>query len=75
MYYAIVNWYNEYDEEDIISHMLVPADDWNDAMSKVVKQFQWINSIKMEEISGCANAEVVYIPENCAEAVINENNY
>ena len=75
MYYAIVNWYNEYDEEDIISHMLVPADDWNDAMSKVVKQFQWINSIKMEEISGCVNAEVVYIPENCAEAVINENNY
>ena len=75
MYYAIVNWYNEYDEEDIISHMLVPADDWNDAMSKVVKQFQWINSIKMEEISGCGNAEVVYIPENCVEAVINENNY
>lgn len=75
MYYAVVNWYNEYDdEEDSVSHLMIPASNWNEAMQKITNQFRWINSIKMEELIS-EEAEVVYIPSGCIKAVINENTY
>ena len=75
MYYVVVNWYDDYNEEDKINHMLIPANDWNEAMQKVTNEFQWINSIEMKEIIGSGKVEVIYIPEDCAEVIMNENNY
>ena len=75
MYYATVNWYDDYNEEDKINHMLIPANDWNEAMQKVTNEFQWINSIEMKEIIGSGKVDIVYIPEDCVEAIMDENNY
>ena len=50
MYYAKVNWFDKLKEEDFVSHLLIPAADWNDAMLKVSRQFEFINSVEMKEI-------------------------
>ena len=72
MYYAKVNWFNTVDEEDCISFMLIPAEDWNDAMQKITNEFDWINSIEMEEVDS-TECDLVFIPEDLVERVIKEN--
>ena len=72
MYYAKVNWFDTYKEEDSVSHMLIPAADWNDAMQKVSGQFDFINSVEMKEID-FEKCDVVFLPEDAVEAVIEEN--
>ena len=74
MYYAKVNWFDTYKEEDSVSHLLIPATDWNDAMQKVSGEFEFINSIEMKEIN-FEKYDVVYLPEDVVEAVIEENTY
>lgn len=74
MYYAKVNWFDTFKQEDSVSHMLIPAVDWNDAMQKVSGQFEFINSVEMKEVN-FENCEVVYLPEDVVEAVIEENIY
>ena len=74
MYYAKVNWFDTYKEEDSISHMFILADDWNDAMQRISCQFEFINSVEMKEVN-FEKCDVVYVPENVVEAVIEENAY
>lgn len=72
MYYAKVNWFDTYAEEDRLSFMFIPAKDWNDAMQKVTAQFEWINSIEMTELD-FTECGVVFVPEHCVNEVMNEN--
>ena len=72
MYYAKVNWYNDYDEKDIITHIMIPAADYNEAMQEITSQFSYINSIEMKVVDSC-ECKLVFIPESCVEAVIAEN--
>ena len=75
MYYAVVNWYNDFKEEDEVNRVLVLAKDWNEAMQKITSEFQWINSLEMKEIECGGPANLVYLPEDCIEAIIKENDY
>ena len=74
MYYAKVNWFDTYKEEDSISHMLIPAVNWNDTMQKISGEFEFINSIEMKEVN-FEKCDVVYLLEDVVEAVIEENTY
>lgn len=74
MYYAKVNWFDTLKEEDSVSHLLIPAANWNDAMQKISGEFEFINSIEMKEIN-FEKYDVVYLPEDVVEAVIEENTY
>ena len=74
MYYAKVNWFDTYKEEDCVSHIFILAGDWNDAMQKISGQFDFINSVEMKEIN-FGKCDVVYLPEDVVEAVIEENTY
>ena len=74
MYYAKVNWFDRIKEEDSLSYLLIPAIDWNDAMQKICVEFEFINSVEMKEVN-FEKCEVVYLPEDVVEAVIEENTY
>ena len=74
MYFAKVNWYNDYEEKDVISCMIICADDWNEAMAKVSKQFNYINSINMEQLDS-TECDVVYITEDMLDGIRKENTY
>lgn len=74
MFYVVVNWYNELKNEDIITHLIVVAEDWNDATQKITGRFKWINSIKMAEI-GVNDDPIIEIPSSCVKAVLKENEY
>ena len=39
MFYVVVNWYNESKNEDTITHLIVVAEDWNDATQKITGRF------------------------------------
>ena len=75
MFYVVVNWYNELKDEDIITHLIVVAEDWNDATQKITGRFEWINSIKMIEIGGVNDDPIIEIPSGCVKAVLKENEY
>ena len=72
MYYAKVNWWNSYDEEDTISHMFICAKDWNEVMAKISDEFPYINSIEIREVDS-SECSIVFVPESCVEDIINEN--
>lgn len=74
MFYVVVNWYNEQKDEDTITHLIVAAEDWNDATQKIMGRFKWINSIKMTEI-GVIDDPIIEIPSGCVKAVLKENEY
>ena len=74
MYYAKVNWFDTLKEEDSISYLLIPAENWNDAMQKISGEFEFINSIVMKEIN-FEKTNVVYLPEDVIDVVIEENTY
>ena len=73
MYYAKVNWYDDCDEKDVISHVMIPAADYNEAMQVITSQFDYINSLEMKEVDGCGECKLVFIPESYVEDVIAEN--
>lgn len=72
MYYAKVNWFDTYAEEDRFSFMFIPAKDWNEAMQKITAQFEWVNSIEMKEVDS-TKCGVVYVPERLVDEVMQEN--
>ena len=72
MYYAKVNWYNSYDNEDKIDHIFLFADDWNEAMAKINSQFEYINSVEMRQVVGSI-CDVLFVPSEYCEAIIVEN--
>ena len=74
MYFAKVNWYNDYEEKDIISCMIICASNWNEAMEKVSGQFSFINSINMEQIY-YEKCDVVYITEDMLDGILKENSF
>lgn len=74
MYFAKVNWFDRIKEEDSLSYLLIPAANWNDAMQKLCEEFEFINSVEMKEVN-FEKCEVVYLPEDVVEAVIEENTY
>ena len=71
MYYAKINWYNSYDNEDKIDHIFLFADDWNEAMAKINSQFEYINSVEMRQV--VSNSDVLFVPSEYCEAIIAEN--
>jgi len=72
MYYAKVNWYDRSREEDRVSHMLVCADGWNEAMLKVNDCFEDINSVDMKYLMECEDG-VIFVPSEAVDDIINEN--
>ena len=74
MYYAKVNWYNSYSEDDEIVHMIICAGDWNEAMQKLNGQFDYINSIEMRQIQS-DKCDVVYIIEDILDVIEKENGW
>ena len=71
MYYAEVNWLNEYNE-DIVTHMFVMADSYEEAMVYIGQSFDDIYSIKIEEFYS-EECHIVYIPKEVVEQVKHEN--
>ena len=73
MYYAIIHVidddYNEYD-----THVMIPATDWSHAINKIVNNFKNIDKITIECVQSDA-CDLVYLPEDCAQRVLEENYY
>lgn len=74
MYYAEVMWWNEYEEEDVITHMFVAAGDYEEAMRYINQAFDHIESIKIEEFDS-EEHHIVYIPKEAVQQVKEENLY
>lgn len=72
MYYVKVNWYDNFREEDRVSHMFVCAEGWNEAMLKVNGCFDDINSVDMKHLTECEDG-VIFVPGEAVSDIINEN--
>ena len=71
MYYAEVNWLNEYGE-DTITHIFVMAGSYEEAMLYIGQSFDHIYSIKIEKFYS-KKCNIIYIPEEVVEQVKHEN--
>ena len=74
MYYAEVMWWNEYEEEDVITHMFVAAGNYEEATRYINQAFGHIESIKIEEFDS-EERHIVYIPKEVVQQVKEENSY
>lgn len=72
MYYAKVNWFNESEEADTISHIFILARDWNEAMSKINAEFTYINSIEITQIYD-DYCNVIYVNDHMIDDLIRMN--
>ena len=74
MYYAEVMWWNEYEEGDVITHMFVAANSYEEAVYYINQAFNNIESIKIEEFDS-EEHHIVYIPKEVVQQVKEENLY
>lgn len=72
MYKAKVSWYNEYEDKDEISFILVCAESWEAAMKYIVEAFEHIEFIEIEQLRA-GEDRIVYIPSECMADVTREN--
>jgi hypothetical protein len=74
MYYAEVMWWNEYEEEDVITHMFVSARNYEEAAQYINCAFDHIESMTIEEFDS-EECHIVYIPKEVVQQVKEENLY
>ena len=74
MYKAKVSWYNDYEDTDEVSFILVCAESWETAMKYIVEAFDFIDSVEIEQIRA-GEHRIVYIPPECVVDVTRENNW
>lgn len=67
MYYAKINWYDEFNDSDVIQHILIIAEDWNEAMNRVSMRFFNVNSIHLEYL-GYSDG-IIFLPDDVAAQV------
>lgn len=74
MYYAEVIWWDEFNEEDVITYMFIAASSYEEAMRYINQAFNYIESIKIEEFDS-EERHIVYIPKEVVQQVKEENSY
>lgn len=74
MYYAKIKWYVDYEDDEHISYIMVGADSYKQAMEYIEREFDDIISIEIDQVN-VEETKCIYLPEDCAEAVKNENTY
>lgn len=74
MYKAKVSWYNDYDDKDEVSFVLVCAESWEAAMRYITESFEYIDSIEIEQIHP-GEQRIVYLPPECVVDVTRENRW
>lgn len=74
MYYAEVIWWDEFNEEDVITHMFIAASSYEEATRYINQAFNYIESIKIEEFDS-EERHIVYIPKEVVQQVKEENSY
>ena len=72
MYKAKVSWYNDYEDKDEVSFILVCAESWEAAMKYIVEAFENIEFIEIEQLRA-GDHRIVYIPPECMADVTKEN--
>ena len=74
MYKAIVKWYNDYEEKDEVTYMMICAASYAEAVSRVCESFTYIDRIEIEEVHGSEH-HIVYIPADLFDRIAEENFY
>lgn len=79
LYLVTVEWYDECQDKDRTSYAVVIAKDIGKAAEKVSKDFNYINTIKVEEwiSGGPVDVNCVYLPDDwdLIYRIKNENDY
>ena len=75
LYFAKVNWYDNYSEKDNVDKCFVFAENYGEACEQINYHFDYINSIKIEEINDCGKSSVLFVPndKNLIQGIKNAN--
>lgn len=72
MYYAKIKWYVDYEDSEHVSHIMVSASSFKQAMEYIEREFDDIIAIELEQLNA-EDTKCIYLPDDCIEAVKNEN--
>lgn len=80
LYYAVIKWYDEYRDEEIISRAFIPAPSYTEAAKYAESDFSCINTLSLEEIvtpNAYSDVHMVFMPDdmNVIDLVKSENDY
>lgn len=74
MFEVEVKWYNDFDEEEVVDHMIVCAASYDEAVKCITEEVEYIDYIHISQIhSGMSH--VVYVPEECMNDVVVANTF
>lgn len=77
MYYAKVTWYNEYNDKEEVTHMMLPAANYVEACKEIERAYGDVLSIHLEQLYKLNENDIkaVYIPADVVESVKKENTF
>lgn len=78
LYFATINWYEEYTDRNLTNKCYIFAPSYADACEQIETQFSYIENIHLEEIAcDCGPTTMLYVPDDSdiILAINNENNY
>ena len=76
MFYAKVTCYKEYEDKNEVDHMMIPAKSYAEAVAAINEAFPDVEEIVIRDmVLSIDNARIVYIPEDCIDAVLDANSY
>lgn len=75
MFYAKVTWYNEYQEKEEVTHMMLPAASYTEACKEIERAYKDAFSIQLEQLYKFNENDIkcVYIPADVVDHVKAEN--
>lgn len=74
IYHATINWWDDIDEEDVITHAFISANDLNDVMYAINQRFGYINSINIDKVNSDKYG-IVCVPDTAADEIVELNNW
>ncbi len=71
MYYAKIKWCVDCEDSEHVSHVMVSANSFKQAMEYIEHEFDEIITVELEELY--PDARCVYLPNDYVEAIKKEN--
>lgn len=74
MYFARIMWWDELSEKDEATNMFICADSYENATRYIMEDFGYVESISIEQLDS-EERHIIYVPEEVAQQVKEENLY
>ena len=75
MFFATINWYNDYEDVSETEYAMIPAKSMVEAIEKIANVFPSVEKVSIEDLCSSTDAEMVFIPAESIQRIRDINTY